>query len=123
MSEISSLGLGLMGSAVARSFVNAGHRLTVWNRSEPKTQPLVQRGASAADSVRAAVAASPVVLICIDGIHLRKDRSMRVIRPLDGEMANNGRGIADHHGTSLVTSSLNRAACGHKIDRHTVTTL
>ena len=67
MSEISSLGLGLMGSAVARSFVNAGHRLTVWNRSAAKTQPLVQRGASAADSVRAAVAASPVVLICVDG--------------------------------------------------------
>lgn len=67
MSEISSLGLGLMGSAVARSFIGAGHRLTVWNRSEIRTQPLVQLGASAADSVTAAIAASPVVLICIDG--------------------------------------------------------
>jgi 3-hydroxyisobutyrate dehydrogenase-like beta-hydroxyacid dehydrogenase len=66
MSDISSLGLGLMGSAVARAFVNAGHRLTIWNRSEAKTQPLVLLGATAAASVPAAVAASPVVLICID---------------------------------------------------------
>jgi len=55
-----------MGSAVARSFVNAGQRLTVWNRSATKTQPLVQLGASAAGSVPAAVAASPVVVNCID---------------------------------------------------------
>src|SRR5258706_3090773 len=67
MSEISSLGLGLMGSAVARSFVNAGRRLTVWNRSGAKAQPLIQLGANAAGSVRSAVAASPIVLICIDG--------------------------------------------------------
>lgn len=67
MSDISTLGLGLMGSAVARCFVNAGHRLTVWNRSGAKAQPLVQLGAVAADSVPAAVAASPIVLICIDG--------------------------------------------------------
>jgi 3-hydroxyisobutyrate dehydrogenase-like beta-hydroxyacid dehydrogenase len=69
MSDISSLGLGLMGAAVARSFVNAGHRLTVWNRSEAKTQPLVQLGASAAGSVAAAVSASPVTVICVDGYH------------------------------------------------------
>jgi hypothetical protein len=62
-------------------------------------------------------------MICIDGIHLRKDWSMRVIRTLDGERANNGGGIADHHGARLVTSSLDRADCGHKADRHTVTTL
>jgi 3-hydroxyisobutyrate dehydrogenase-like beta-hydroxyacid dehydrogenase len=67
MSEISSLGLGLMGSAVARSFLRAGHRLTVWNRTGAKALPLVQLGAMAAESVAAAVGASPVVLICIDG--------------------------------------------------------
>jgi 3-hydroxyisobutyrate dehydrogenase-like beta-hydroxyacid dehydrogenase len=67
MSDISSLGLGLMGSAVARSLVNAGHRVTVWNRSGARVRPLVELGASAAGSVPAAVAASPVVLICIDG--------------------------------------------------------
>jgi len=67
MSEISTLGLGLMGTAVARSLVNAGHSVTVWNRSGARTQALVQLGAAAAGTVAAAVASSPVVLICIDG--------------------------------------------------------
>ncbi len=64
-----------------------------------------------------------LVLICIDGLHLHKDRSMRVSRPLDGEMRDDRGTIADHHGASLVTSSLNHAACWHKVDRHTITTL
>ncbi len=66
MSEISTLGLGLMGSVLARAFVNARRSVTVWNRSPDRTQPLIQLGANAANSVSAAVAASPVVLICID---------------------------------------------------------
>jgi 3-hydroxyisobutyrate dehydrogenase-like beta-hydroxyacid dehydrogenase len=41
MSDISTLGLGLMGSALARSLVNGGHSVTVWNRSPARMQPLV----------------------------------------------------------------------------------
>ena len=66
MSDISTLGLGLMGSALARSLVNGGHDVTVWNRSPARMQPLVDVGATPAASVAAAVEASPVVLICID---------------------------------------------------------
>jgi 3-hydroxyisobutyrate dehydrogenase-like beta-hydroxyacid dehydrogenase len=66
MSDISTLGLGLMGSALARSLVNGGHDVTVWNRTPAKMQPLVDVGATPADSVAAAVGASPVVLVNID---------------------------------------------------------
>lgn len=66
MSDISTLGLGLMGSALARSLVNGGRDVTVWNRSAPRMQPLVDMGATAAASVAAAVEASPVVLVNID---------------------------------------------------------
>ena len=66
MSDISVLGLGLMGSALARSLIAAGHRVTVWNRSSEKSVPLVKSGAISAESVAAAVAASPVVLACVD---------------------------------------------------------
>ena len=55
-----------MGSALARAFVNARRSVTVWNRSGAKAHVLVQLGAAAANSVSAAVTASPVVLICID---------------------------------------------------------
>ena len=66
MSDISALGLGLMGSALARSLVDGGHAVTVWNRSPAKMQPFVDLGAAPADTVAAAVEASPVVLVNID---------------------------------------------------------
>ena len=66
MSDISALGLGLMGSALARSLVGGGNSVTVWNRSPARMQPLVDMGAAPAASVAAAVEASPVVLVNID---------------------------------------------------------
>ena len=66
MSDISTLGLGLMGSALARSLVNGGHDVTVWNRSPARMQPLVDMGAAPAVTAAAAVEASPVVLVNID---------------------------------------------------------
>ena len=66
MSDITVIGLGLMGAALARSIQAAGHRMTVWNRSPGKMLPFVEGGAAAAADLASAVAASPVVLICID---------------------------------------------------------
>ena len=66
MSDISVLGLGRMGSALARSLVNGGHGVSVWNRSAARMQPLVDVGAAPVATVAAAVGASPVVLVCID---------------------------------------------------------
>jgi 3-hydroxyisobutyrate dehydrogenase-like beta-hydroxyacid dehydrogenase len=66
MSDISVLGLGLMGSALAGALQRDGHSLTVWNRSPEKMQPLVAAGACGASDVAAAVTASPVILVCID---------------------------------------------------------
>jgi 3-hydroxyisobutyrate dehydrogenase-like beta-hydroxyacid dehydrogenase len=66
MSDISTVGLGLMGSALARSLVGAGHDVTVWNRTPAKMQPLVDAGATPAASVAEAVEASPVVIVNID---------------------------------------------------------
>jgi 3-hydroxyisobutyrate dehydrogenase-like beta-hydroxyacid dehydrogenase len=61
MSDLTCIGLGLMGSALA-----AGHRITVWNRSPNKAEALVRLGAQEAGSFAGALAASPVILICID---------------------------------------------------------
>jgi 3-hydroxyisobutyrate dehydrogenase-like beta-hydroxyacid dehydrogenase len=66
MSHVSLIGLGAMGSALARAFLGAGHRLTVWNRSPQKMAPIVAAGASGADSLPAAIEASPIVVVCID---------------------------------------------------------
>ena len=66
MTEITCVGLGLMGSALARALLAAGHGVTVWNRSPGKAEALVSLGAQEARSFAEALAASPVVLICID---------------------------------------------------------
>ncbi len=44
MSEITMIGLGAMGSALARALLKSGHELTVWNRTAQKMAPLVDLG-------------------------------------------------------------------------------
>ena len=62
---ITVLGLGQMGSAIARVLTSRGHPTTVWNRTATKSGPLVDAGASAAASAAEAVSASSVVVICV----------------------------------------------------------
>lgn len=45
------LGTGRMGAAMAARLIDAGHRVTVWNRTKSKTEPLVAKGAAAAGSI------------------------------------------------------------------------
>ncbi|MBN3932603.1 NAD(P)-dependent oxidoreductase [Streptomyces verrucosisporus] len=62
---VSVIGLGLMGQALAAAFLKAGHPTTVWNRTASKADQLVTEGAVRADSVSDAVAASPLVIVCV----------------------------------------------------------
>lgn len=66
MSDITVIGLGLMGSALARTIHHAGHDLTVWNRSAEKMQPFIDDGVAAANDIVSAVSTSSVILFCID---------------------------------------------------------
>jgi 3-hydroxyisobutyrate dehydrogenase-like beta-hydroxyacid dehydrogenase len=54
MSKIAFLGLGNMGTPMALRLLNAGHDVTVWNRTEQRTAPLADAGASVAASPAAA---------------------------------------------------------------------
>lgn len=65
MSDISVIGLGVMGSALANALLNRGYSVTVWNRSIEKAKPLLSAGASLANSAEEAVAASPATITCI----------------------------------------------------------
>jgi 3-hydroxyisobutyrate dehydrogenase-like beta-hydroxyacid dehydrogenase len=66
MTDISIIGLGGMGSAMARVLLQAGFGTTVWNRSAARMQPLFASGATGATSIADAVRASPVIIVCID---------------------------------------------------------
>ena len=65
MSDISVIGLGIMGSALANTLLQNGYSVTVWNRSIEKTKPLASAGAKVANSIEAAVSVSPVTITCI----------------------------------------------------------
>ncbi|MCX2971439.1 MULTISPECIES: NAD(P)-dependent oxidoreductase [Streptomyces] len=62
---VTVLGLGLMGQALAAALVKAGHPTTVWNRTAKKADDLVAQGATLAGSVKEAVEASPLVIVCV----------------------------------------------------------
>ena len=64
MSDVTVIGLGAMGAALARTLLNS-YQVTVWNRTAAKAEQLVEAGAVLADSPDAAIAASPVTIICV----------------------------------------------------------
>jgi 3-hydroxyisobutyrate dehydrogenase-like beta-hydroxyacid dehydrogenase len=55
--HVALAGTGLMGTAIAERLLDAGHELTVYNRTAARAQPLVDRGASLAPSADALLAA------------------------------------------------------------------
>lgn len=65
--KVAVLGLGIMGSGMARSLLGARHELTVWNRSRAKAEPLGEAGARIADTpAQAAQGADVVVAMLAD---------------------------------------------------------
>jgi 3-hydroxyisobutyrate dehydrogenase-like beta-hydroxyacid dehydrogenase len=65
MQRIGFIGLGLMGQHMACRLLEAGHPLTVWNRTADKGQTLRGAGAAWADSPRAVAQASDVVITMV----------------------------------------------------------
>ncbi|TDB92969.1 NAD(P)-binding domain-containing protein [Actinomadura sp. 7K534] len=81
--QVSVIGLGDMGSAIARMFVDRGYATTVWNRTASKTAPLTEAGATAAATAADAVAASPLTVLCLlDGAAVEE-----VLETLGGAVA------------------------------------
>ena len=69
---VSVLGTGAMGRALASALIDAGHPVTVWNRSPGKATALAASGASVASTVADAVSAGPLVIVCLldhDSVH------------------------------------------------------
>ncbi len=66
MSEVTVIGLGNMGSALAGALLANRRAVTVWNRSPEKAAALVEKGAVLAPNVTAALTASPVILDLCD---------------------------------------------------------
>lgn len=62
MAKVAVLGMGAMGSRVARNLIKAKHDVTVYNRSPEPALDLLAEGARIADSPREAASGSDVVM-------------------------------------------------------------
>jgi 3-hydroxyisobutyrate dehydrogenase-like beta-hydroxyacid dehydrogenase len=72
MTTVAVVGLGAMGSRIARRLLDAGHEVVVWNRTPDKTAQLVDLGAIPADTpAEAARSADAVITMVSDPNALR----------------------------------------------------
>jgi 3-hydroxyisobutyrate dehydrogenase-like beta-hydroxyacid dehydrogenase len=110
MPHLTVLGTGEMGSALARSALANGYRVTVWNRTPARTAPLTDAGAHAATTVADALDADLIVVSLFD------HRSVHaVLDPVAGHLS--GRRVLNLTTTSPDGArELSRWAAGHGAD-------
>jgi 3-hydroxyisobutyrate dehydrogenase-like beta-hydroxyacid dehydrogenase len=99
--SVACVGLGRMGSGIARSIQNAGFGLTVYNRTTEKMKPLVEAGAAAANTPREAAAAADIVVT-----NLMDDASVLGAVSGDNGILAGMRPDAIHIGTTTISPSL-----------------
>jgi len=66
--QVAFVGLGEMGVRMATRLVEAGHRVTVHNRTASRAEPLLEKGARWADSPAAAAAEADLVITMVTDI-------------------------------------------------------
>ena len=86
--RVALIGLGLMGSGMARRLLGAGFPLTVYNRNPERAAPLLTEGAQAAASPREAASRAEVILSMV-----ADDAASRAVwRGEEGALAGAARG-------------------------------
>src|ERR1700759_3105491 len=63
--KIGICGTGRMGSAIAQRLMSVGHEVSVWNRDQVKTKPLVDAGATASSTPAALVDSCEAVVVML----------------------------------------------------------
>jgi 2-hydroxy-3-oxopropionate reductase len=67
LEKVGFVGLGIMGMAMARNLLKAGHELVVHNRTRAKAEELAGRGAGVADSPKEVAERSEVIFTMLPG--------------------------------------------------------
>lgn len=113
-SNVTVLGLGQMGQALAGALLGADQSITVWNRTEAKADDLRARGAQWAPTPADAIAASEITLINVVD-HTALDAVVAAAGPVVA-----GRTIvsltSDTPGAARRTAELVEAAGGQYLD-------
>lgn len=104
-SGVTVIGLGAMGSALARALVSDGRDVTVWNRTSGKYDEMALLGAVAAGSAGDAIAANDVVVVCVRGYSAADE----ILRPAEVAERLEGK-IVIQLGTGTPTEAIEAAA-------------
>ena len=99
--QLGMIGLGRMGSGIARNIQKSGFPLAVYNRTTEKMTPFVEAGAIAASTPREAAAAADIVVT-----NLMDDASILSAISGDKGILTGMRRGAIHIGTTTVSPSL-----------------
>ena len=62
---IGFIGLGIMGSGMARNLLKAGFDVHVWNRTASRMAPLVSAGARGASDASAVATEADIIVVCV----------------------------------------------------------
>lgn len=65
INKVGFIGLGIMGSAMARNLIKAGFKLRVYNRTRSKAEPFAELGAEIADTPATAAAGADVTIVIV----------------------------------------------------------
>lgn len=63
--NITLVGLGPMGTSIAKAFLGGGYEVTIWNRTASKTVDLVKLGAKGTQTIQEAVTANSLILLSL----------------------------------------------------------
>jgi 3-hydroxyisobutyrate dehydrogenase len=88
MATVAFLGLGRMGSAMARRLLQAGHELHVFNRTASRATPLVAAGAQLFPSPGEACSGASAIVAMLSDDHASREVWLGAYGALSGAMAN-----------------------------------
>jgi 3-hydroxyisobutyrate dehydrogenase-like beta-hydroxyacid dehydrogenase len=106
--KLGFIGLGHMGAGMAANLIEAGHEVSVYNRTSDKRTALIERGALAASSVAAACRGDAVITMLAD------DRAVESVVFDDGGVIGALNAGAIHISMSTISVALSeRLAAAH----------
>lgn len=105
--NVSIIGLGAMGAAVARNLLAKGVAVTVWNRSRPVVDELAAEGATPAGDVSEALAADIVLSM------LAHDQAVREVLVDSGALARARKGLLHVNLATISTALAGELAALH----------
>src|SRR6266550_904221 len=108
--KVGFIGLGMMGSGMARNLIKAGHALVVFNRTRSRAQDLAQLGATVAATPGEAAASAEVLITMLADDHALEDAILGPGRALQSLRAG-----AIHVGMSTISVAMSpRLQAAHR---------